>query len=107
MKEICSNCLYTGESGHSGRNACRFPLAGLLLGVGVNGITSVIPDSETSGSTLVLVIITIACLFTAFYLLYRCINKSRRACPKCNYGDMIEMNTPEADKLVEQHSLKN
>ena len=107
MKEICPTCLYIGESIQNGISTYKFPLAGFLLGASVNGLTDLVPEGEAFDYVnLVLFIGNIILLVISTYLLYRCLSKSKRACPKCSHGEMISMSTSDADKLVERYNFK-
>ena len=107
MKKICPTCLYTGESIQNGISTYKFPLAGFLLGVSVNGLTDIVPEGATFDLVyLIRFIMILTLLIISLYMLYNCLNRSKRACPKCNHGEMISMSTSDADKLVERYNLK-
>lgn len=108
MKNICPICLHIGEGNvrPEYKDDYNFPLAGFVIGLAfvympVNLITSFV----LSIKSVFMLAFPIACFGIGAYLLKGFLKRNHIKCPKCNNGKMIELDTPEANILIQKYKL--
>lgn len=107
MQHICPKCLYKGIAKYTILDNLNIPIAGFFLGLGFY-MLSMVDFSFTfyKHEFILLVIFCFPFFFIGTFLIYNYYEKNSNLCPKCNYGQMVIINSNKANKLIEDNNLE-
>jgi len=108
MQQICPKCLYKGKAKNNHfLGGTHIPLVGLMLGVGFVWFpTKLFSEPGTFLEYIILPLFPLVSLALAIYLIIDYYKNNNNLCPKCNNEKMIDLDTQEAENLINQYDLK-
>ena len=106
MSEICSNCLNIGKPKYTPKDGLKLPIAGFFLGITFYWIPlDLFSSFAVNFDSLSLLSGPIISILIGGFLFISYFKKQSNICPKCGYGHMIKIDTPDARNLVEKYNL--